>query len=78
LSHYQIDGVPLFTLSNPSHMQRFNEVLSLCDTFGENSTDLELESEETLRARTSQARIITDDNMGTEWDPRVRGTMDIR
>jgi spermidine synthase len=78
LSHYEIDGVPLFVLSNPAHVQRLNEVLSLCDTFGENSTNLELESEETLRARTSQARIITDDNMGTEWDPRVRGTDSFR
>jgi spermidine synthase len=78
LSDYQIDSIPLFVLSNPSHVQRLNKVLSLCDTFGENSRDFELESEETLRARTSQARIITDDNMGTEWDPRVRGTTDFR
>lgn len=74
LSHYEIDGVPLFVFSKPSHVQRFNEVLSLCDTFGDHSNGLEIESEETLRTRTSQARIITDDNMGTEWDPRVRGS----
>ncbi|PYS20440.1 MAG: spermidine synthase, partial [Acidobacteria bacterium] len=74
LSHYQIDGVPLFILSNPAHVERLNQVLSLCDKFGQNPEVFDLEYEGSIRARTSHARIITDDNMGTEWDPQIHGT----
>jgi spermidine synthase len=68
LSRYSIDGKPVFDLLQEQHRQRMLEVLSMVKTM-----DLDvpgfftLESAAHLRARTAHVRIITDDNMGTEW-----------
>jgi len=68
LSHYTIDGKPIFDLSQERDRRRLLEVTSMAETM-----DLDvpgfytLESADHIRARTAGLRLITDDNMGTEW-----------
>jgi spermidine synthase len=68
LANYKIDGKPVLDLSQPTQLNRLNEILALPATLDRSdSTFYTLESADHIRARTRQARIITDDNMGTEW-----------
>jgi len=68
LVRYRIDGKPVFDLSQEHDRLRLNQVLSLTATMDRNLPTLfTLESADHIRARTHQARVITDDNMGTEW-----------
>jgi spermidine synthase len=72
LLQYGIDGKPVFDTSQEQHRRRLNEVLSLTATMDRTlQTPFTLESADHIRARTSQTRIITDDNMGTEWSQRA-------
>ena len=76
LSSYRIDGRPVFDLRDPLQSRRMDEVLSLADTIShtDGSETMRLEPGESLRIRLQGKRIITDDNMGTEWmqGPSVR------
>jgi len=68
LTHYTVNGKPVFDLSLPSHQVRLQKVLFMADTMDSDSPKFfTLESAGHIRERTRQARIITDDNMGTEW-----------
>jgi len=68
LLQYRIDGKPVFDTSQEQDRRRLREVLSIADTMDRAlPTPFTLESADHIRARTSQTRIITDDNMGTEW-----------
>jgi len=68
LSSYKIDGNPVFDLSQEQHRRRLNEVMSTPSTVDRDvPPTITLESADHIRARTAAARIITDDNMGTEW-----------
>jgi spermidine synthase len=68
LSHYSIDGKPVFDLSQEQHRQRLAEVMSMATTIDRDVPGFfTLESAAHIRSRTSQVRVITDDNMGTEW-----------
>ena len=68
LMQYRIDGKPVFDTSQEQDRRRLKEVLSLTATMDRAlPTSFTLESADHIRARTSQTRIITDDNMGTEW-----------
>lgn len=68
LSHYSIDGKPVFDLSQESQRNRLGAVMSMVDTMDRDVPGFfTLESAAHIRARTSHVRIITDDNMGTEW-----------
>jgi spermidine synthase len=68
LTHYNIDGQPVFDLSQEAQRKRLNEVLALPDTLDRKVRGFyTLESADHIRARTTQTLIITDDNMGTEW-----------
>jgi spermidine synthase len=58
MEQYRIDGSPVFDLRNPEHVKRFQEVAAQLPT---------REETETMRARNTATRIITDDNMGVEW-----------
>ena len=78
LTHYEIDDLPLFNLDIPAHRARLEEVLSLCDSLDRPPMFYTLEDENLIRARTRGARLITDDNMGTEWDPQVHGAETFR
>lgn len=66
---YKIDDRPVFDLSRAQDAMRFQEMLDMTHRFG-TSQDLAhptVELADSLRARFRGARIITDDNMGTEW-----------
>ena len=68
LTHYTIDGKPVFDPALPAHQTRLQKVLLMADTMDVDIPRfMTLESAEHVRERTRQARIITDDNMGTEW-----------
>lgn len=68
LSHYTIDGQPVFDLSQERDRQRLDEVMTMTTTMDRNVPGFyTLESADHIRARTARARTITDDNMGTEW-----------
>lgn len=68
LSTYEIDGVPVVDLRDAAHRARLNEVLGILDTLEEPGYNRAgIETRESLLARTADARVITDDNMGTEW-----------
>ena len=65
---YKIDGKPVFDLSQEQHRRRLLEVMSMATTVDRIVPgSLTLESAGHIRARTADARLITDDNMGTEW-----------
>ncbi len=65
LTNFRIDGHPVFDLSNPLQRARLEEVLHLADDL--DAPNAELESRGSLLRRLKGARLITDDDMGTEW-----------
>jgi predicted membrane-bound spermidine synthase len=65
LTSYRIDGHPVFDPSNPAQIARMEEVLHLADELDLPGGDLE--SRTSLQSRWKYARLVTDDNMGTEW-----------
>jgi spermidine synthase len=68
LATYKIEGKPVFDLSRDFDRQRLEEVLSLAQRLGHPENNFfSIEDAESIRARTTGARLITDDNMGTEW-----------
>ena len=58
LRGYTIDSKQVFDPGNPGHQSELDRILGL-----------ELESHASLQARTTDALLVTDDNMGTEWLP---------
>ena len=68
LSIYKIDGQPVFDLSQEQHRRRLLEVMAMTTTMDRDTHGLStLESAGHIRTRTAGVRMITDDNMGTEW-----------
>ena len=68
LSRYRIDGQPVFDLSQEQHRRRLLEVMDMVNTMDRDSPGpFTLESADHIRARLAGERVITDDNMGTEW-----------
>jgi hypothetical protein len=71
LLDYRIDGRPVLDPVVPDDLRRLNEMMSLTGRFaatdGEDMRVPSIESEESIRSRCRGKRIITDDNMGTEW-----------
>lgn len=65
LAEYRIDGRPVFDLADPAQRQRYEDILHMAD--GWDAPNGSLESRESLIRRLRGARVITDDNMGTEW-----------
>jgi predicted membrane-bound spermidine synthase len=65
LTNYKIDGRSIFDLSNPVHRSRLEEVLRMADRV--DLPNAQLESRSSLQLRFKNARLITDNNMGTEW-----------
>jgi len=69
LREYRIDGKPVFDLENPESSERFHEMVAMTHNF---NTDVDIrrpsmEYADSIRTRCRGSRIITDDNMGTEW-----------
>jgi hypothetical protein len=69
LSRYKIDGKPVFDLSQEQQRSRLQEVMAMVTTMDRNIRTgfFTLESADHIRARTGSVRVITDDDMGTEW-----------
>jgi len=68
LEDYEIDGRPVFDLGDPAHRRRLEEVLSLVTRVVASRTfDPSVEPASSIISRTEGERLITDDNMGTEW-----------
>ena len=69
LVHYQIEGKPVFDLSRARDQKGLNEILALADTLDNNRryAEIAMEYADTIRVRNRNKRLITDDNMGTEW-----------
>jgi hypothetical protein len=67
LTTYRIDGQPVFDLEQGHDRSRLDDIVSLLGRF---TTPPELDGFEKraqILARTKGVRLITDDNMGTEW-----------
>jgi predicted membrane-bound spermidine synthase len=69
LAQYRIDGRSVFDLADSTQRARLNEVVSLVDTLdsGDPAREKIMERGDSLRRRVLGKRIVTDDNMGTEW-----------
>jgi spermidine synthase len=67
LSSYRIEGRPVFDLSRPEHRESLEELLVILDTYRPKVDQTSLETAESVWRRTEGLRIITDNNMGTEW-----------
>ena len=68
LEVYRIDGKPVLDLTQPAGQQRLTELMAWADTIGKpNPAAAPIEYADTIRQRHKDKRMITDDNMGTEW-----------
>lgn len=69
LETYKINGTPVFDLSKELHRRRLDEVLSTAAFIDENKNEekMTLRSRAYMQRNTVDARLITDDNMQSEW-----------
>jgi spermidine synthase len=70
LASYRIDGRPVFDLSKPEDRAGLERIVSLpelAEVREGHEQDSPLEGRESLLRRFPRSRLITDDNMGTEW-----------
>jgi len=65
LKEYRVDGRLGFNFDDPTQREGIEKVLQLTDELEKPNGNLE--SRASLARRTAGARIITDNNMGTEW-----------
>jgi spermidine synthase len=65
LSSYKIDGRMVFDPANQLDRDRLKDVLNIADQL--DIPNGPLESRGSIQGRTRGLRLITDDNMGTEW-----------
>lgn len=68
LTSYRIDGQPLVDLSDPQQQRALDQVLHLTDELDVPGGGLETRA--SLAHRLAGVRLVTDDNMGTEWEPK--------
>lgn len=66
LSGYRIDGKPVIDLSDPSQQQALDQLLGLADQL--DVPGGAVESRTSIAHRLAGVRLVTDDNMGTEWE----------
>jgi predicted membrane-bound spermidine synthase len=68
LVDYRLEGVPIFTPGDPHDQEELAEILSNWDTLKVPGFDpYGMETGEQVRKRVAGHRIITDDNMASEW-----------
>jgi hypothetical protein len=70
LAAYRIDGRPVFDLSRPTDRAKLDQIASLAESTSPDPAherDAVLEDRASLLKRLNGLRLITDDNMGTEW-----------
>ncbi len=58
MAAYRIDGQPVLDLTLPEHRRKYDELIARY---------LSSPQADAIRSRNTAARIVTDDNMGTEW-----------
>ncbi len=69
LEDYRIDGEAVFDLTRQDHVLRMEEIVGMVDTLAAAGfVEHGMEARSSILARTTNQRVITDDNMGTEWD----------
>lgn len=71
LTNYRIDGRPVFDLSKADGRATFEQIISLPPSNHETPgqwLDMTIEDRASLLNRLKGNRLITDDNMGTEWN----------
>ncbi|MGD0832254.1 MAG: hypothetical protein ABR907_15035 [Terracidiphilus sp.] len=71
LTSYRIDGRPVFDLAKPDQRAQLEKVVDLAGTL--DIPGSQLESRASLLRRFNGVRLITDDNMGTEWTTQDGG-----
>ena len=69
LRDYRIDGKLVFDLENPVDSARFHEIIAMTHRFNtdDSFSHPSMEYADSIRSRCRGSRIITDNNMGTEW-----------
>ena len=68
VAHYQLDGRPMLNLADPVHQARLDAVIATARQIDPTGDEyLAFEDGPSILRRTTNARIITDDNMATEW-----------
>ncbi|MBZ5618172.1 MAG: spermidine synthase [Acidobacteriia bacterium] len=68
LLSYRLEGIPILDPSTQVDRDRLNEILARADTLPGNTYVSEgMETRENILRRTRGRRIVTDDNMATEW-----------
>ena len=70
LISYKIEGRPVLDLTRPRDRQKLAAVLAMAGNLGrpDLAAKSQMEYGDTIRQRYKDKRIITDDNMGTEWN----------
>ncbi len=71
LRRYTIDGKSVFDPLNPAAQKALAAYMALVDTLSAPPRFLGMESSDSLRARLGRRLIITDDNMGLEWQSNL-------
>jgi predicted membrane-bound spermidine synthase len=71
LESYTIDGHPAFDLSNPIHRARLDKIMAALDPslLNQDGWKGTMESCISIESHTQGLPLITDDNMGEEWQP---------
>jgi hypothetical protein len=75
LENYSIDGHPVFDPSNPIHRARLDEIMAVLDPLAldQNGSNGTMETCISIKSRTQDLPLITDDNMGEEWGRSLSG-----
>jgi len=68
---YQINGRLVFDPANPETKLTLARYAALAQTVHQAPLRMGLEGSDSMRARMGNPRLITDDNMGLEWEPGV-------
>jgi hypothetical protein len=71
LLRYRLDGRPLFDPLDPHSQRVLNAYRALAATIGQPPRFFGLESGDSIRNRLGKLRLITDDNMGLEWEQNI-------
>ena len=68
LTAYRLEGEPVFDLSDSDDRERLDEILAYADTLHTPAYNPSgMETADSIRRRNQGKRIITDDNMASEW-----------
>jgi len=71
LNNYQIDGRRIFDPATPGMPEVLLAYAAIADSVNGPPRFFGLETSDSIRARLGKQRLITDDNMGREWDADV-------